>query len=239
VFALSVFPLQAAEVAGEETDDVDEQQSVQGATDNQAGNSTKEAMPVYIPPQRGAPLVRVDAGVRGAGGEQPYVAVISPEHTGYTSTPQPSLYWYVSGDMRTRFEFALVNNQAIEPIVEVVTEEAIAKGIHSINLADHGITLAPGISYQWSVALVPDAGKRSSDIVSSGRVEYVPLTAAQGAAIDHADADEAVSIYARNGYWYDAFSQLSGLLANNPQDTRLRGQRTALLQQIGMDEGLR
>ena len=239
VFALSVFPLQAAEVAGEETDDVDEQQSVQGATDNQAGNSTKEAMPVYIPPQRGAPLVRVDAGVRGAGGEQPYVAVITPEHTGYTSTPQPSLYWYVSGDMRTRFEFALVNNQAIEPIVEVVTEEAIAKGIHFIFLADHGITLEPGISYQWSVALVPDAGKRSSDIVSSGRVEYLPLSAAQAATLKSASAGEAVGIYASNGYWYDSFARLSDLIANNPQDEHLLGQRTALLQQIGMEEDVR
>ena len=204
------------------------------ASSSQADKRQKETTPVYRPPKRGAPLVRVDAGVRGAGGNQPYVAVITPEHTGYTSTPQPVLYWYVSGDMKTRFEFALVNNQAIEPIAEVVSEQAVAKGIHSINLAEQGVTLKPGVSYQWSVALVPDPGKRSSDIVSSGRVEYKPLTAAQIEALDKANPGEAVSLLARDGYWYDTFDRLSGLIGNNPGDSSLLGQRTALLEQIGM-----
>ena len=239
--ALTAFPLQAADTTDKDSPKPDVKQTVPVTTGShsQARNRQDAAMPVYMPPKRGAPLVRVDAGVRGAGGNLPYVAVITPEHTGYSSTPQPVLYWYVSGDMKTRFEFALVNDQSIEPIVEVVTEQAIAKGIHSVDLATHGITLEPGVSYQWSVALVPDAGKRSSDTVSSGRVEYLPLSAAQAATLKSANAGEAVGIYASNGYWYDSFARLSDLIANNPQDEHLLGQRIALLQQIGMEEDVR
>ena len=236
VLALAAYPLQAADSIGTDSRNTGVKQTVPAITGSQPSSQQTAAKPVYVPPKRGAPLVRVDAGVRGARGQSPYVAVITPEHTGYSSTSQPVLYWYVSGDMKTRFEFALVNDQATEPIVEVVTEQAIAKGIHSIDLATHGITLKPGISYQWSVALVPDPGMRSSDTVSSGRVEYLPLSATQAATLQSASAGEAIGIYARNGYWYDTFAQLSDLIATNPQDKHLRAQRTALLKQVDMDE---
>ena len=239
VLALAAFPLQAADAIGTDSGNTGVKQTGPAIIGSQTSNQQATAKPVYVPPKRGAPLVRVDAGVRGAGGELPYVAVITPEHTGYSSTPQPVLYWYVSGDMKTRFEFSLVNDQTIEPIVEVITEQAIAKGIHSVELATHGITLEPGVSYQWSVALVPDPGMRSSDTISSGRVEYLPLSATQAATMQNASTSEAIGIYAHNGYWYDTFAQLSDLIASNPQDKHLLEQRTALLKQIGMDEKVR
>lgn len=195
----------------------------------------KPAIPVYVPPRRGAPLVRVGAGSRGVEDGLPFIALITPEHTGLSSTPQPVLYWYLSADMKTRFEFALVTNTAIDPIVELVFDRIMPAGLHSLDLAEHGVALQPGVSYQWSVALVTDTEKRSADIVSSGRIEYLPLSPQQQQRIEQADAAAQPGLYAGEGYWYDSFAGLSELLAASPDSKQLLEQRDALLRQVGLD----
>jgi hypothetical protein len=184
-------------------------------------------VPVYVPPKRGAPLARVGGGSRGVDDGLPYISVITPDHVGYTSKTQPVLYWYISEDMKTRFEFALINDDDIEPIAEVVSEQQMTAGLNSMNLADQGVTLQPGVAYQWSVALVSDANKRSSDVVSSGQIELITLTAEQQSALDNASEDERVMLLAQEGYWYDTFAGLSELIANDPGNA-------ALLEQIGL-----
>ena len=191
-------------------------------------------VPVYVPPKRGAPLARVGGGSRGVDDGLPYISVITPDHVGYTSKAQPVLYWYISEDMKTRFEFALINDDDIEPIAEVVSEQQMTAGLNSMNLADQGVTLQPGVAYQWSVALVSDANKRSSDVVSSGQIELITLTAEQQSALDNASEDERVMVLAREGYWYDSFDGLSRLIASDPGNQELREQRAALLEQIGL-----
>jgi len=177
------------------------------------------AVPVYVPPKRGAPLARVGGGSRGVDDGLPYISVITPD---------------ISEDMKTRFEFALINDDDIEPIVEVVSEQQMTAGLNSMNLADQGVTLQPGVAYQWSVALVSDANKRSSDVVSSGQIELIALTAEQRSALENASEDERVMVLAREGYWYDSFDGLSRLIASDPGNQDLREQRAALLEQIGL-----
>jgi hypothetical protein len=209
-------------------------QKVQGSS---SGATQKGgAIPVYVPPKRGAPLARVGGGSRGVDDNLPYISVITPEHAGFTSKSQPVLYWYISDAMKTRFEFALINEDDIDPMVEVTSEQEMKAGLNSMNLADHGVSLESGVSYQWSVALVADANKRSSDIVSSGQIEFLELTAAQKADLEAASAEERVRILAREGYWYDAFDALSELIASDPGNNELRTQRAALLEQIGLPE---
>jgi hypothetical protein len=226
---------QGTETAGQETATPDDLQATQPRQPDGEMDEKKTAVPVYVPPRRGAPLVRVGAGSRGVEDGLPFIAVITPEHTGLSSMPQPLLYWYLSADMKTRFEFALVTNTAIDPIVELVFDQVMPAGWHSLDLAEHGVTLQPGVSYQWSVALVTDTDKRSADIVSSGRVEYLPLSHGQQQRIEQADATALPGIYAEEGYWYDSFAGLEALLAASPDDQRLQQQRAELLRQIGLD----
>jgi len=207
-----------------------EQQPAEPATTRPPVN-----IPVYMPPLRGAPVARVGGGTRGFGDGLPYVSVVTPEDTGYTSSPQPVLYWYLSEPVDTRFEFALINDDEIEPIIELTSDRAMQKGLNFLDLSEHGVSLKPGVIYQWSVALVGQPEKRSSDIVSSGTIELVGLTDQQAAALQDADASEAVSIYARTGYWYDAFAGLMRLIEASPGDAGLIGMRKALLRQVGLD----
>lgn len=200
-----------------------------------ANKPKQAAMPLYVPPMRGAPVARVGGGTRGIGDDLPYVSVVTPEHTGYTSSPQPVLYWYLSEPIDTRFEFALINDDEIEPIIELTSDREMQKGLNFLDLSEHGVLLKPGIVYQWSVALVGQPEKRSSDIVSSGTIELVKLTGAQQAALAQAAGDESVMIFAREGYWYDAFTGLSRLIEADPGNAGLLETRSALLRQVGLE----
>lgn len=211
------------------------QKAQSNSTSASASASQKSrAVPVYTPPKRGAPLARVGGGSRGVDDGLPYISVITPDHVGYTSMSAPVLYWYISEDMKTRFEFALINDDDIEPMVEVTSEQTMTAGLNSMNLADHGVTLQPGVAYQWSVALVSDENKRSSDIVSSGQIELLAMTEAQQQLLENAAGEERVAILAREGYWYDTFDSMSRLIADDPDNTTLRTQRATLLEQIGL-----
>jgi hypothetical protein len=225
---------QAAEAAKSGASSQKAQSSSGGASASTSASQKSRAVPVYTPPKRGAPLARVGGGSRGVDDGLPYISVITPDHVGYTSMSAPVLYWYISEDMKTRFEFALINDDDIEPMVEVASEQMMTAGLNSMNLADHGVTLQPGVAYQWSVALVSDENKRSSDIVSSGQIELLEMTEQQKALLENTSGEDRVAILAREGYWYDTFDSMSRLIADDPDNTGLRTQRAMLLEQIGL-----
>jgi hypothetical protein len=189
---------------------------------------------VYAPPRRGAPLTRVGGSARNTDDPKPGVVVIAPEHTGLTANPQPALYWYLSKSTGTRFEFALVNDLKVDPILHIISDGDMPAGFNHIDLAERGITLEPGVEYKWSVVLVQDPGQRSVDIVSSGHIEYVTPPAALQAELENAPPVEALRILAGAGYWYDTFAQLSEWIATDPGNSTLREERDALLKQVGL-----
>lgn len=190
--------------------------------------------PVYQPPRRGAPLVRVGGGTRGEGDTQPAVYVLVPEHTGLTTKTQPDLFWYSSGPTAAKLEFALIDNRSIEPVLETSLEPTRSAGIQRIRLSAYGIELSPGMEYQWSVALIPEPEQRSRDLVATGRIESVPLAPALASEIENAYPDDLPFLYAREGLWYDALAALSALIDARPADSKLREFRAALLEQVGL-----
>ena len=59
-------------------------------------SAAADDLPVYKPPQRGAPGGRVGGSSRGIGDRLLTLSVLAPDHTGLTVREQPSLYWYLS-----------------------------------------------------------------------------------------------------------------------------------------------
>ncbi|MGB5306558.1 MAG: DUF928 domain-containing protein [Gammaproteobacteria bacterium] len=190
--------------------------------------------PMYRPPQRGAPAARVGGGTRGPGDASAYIALITPPHTAYTTQAQPTLFWYLSKAVTTRFEFALISDVEVQPMINSMLNESLLPGIHRLSLSDFGVTLEPGKSYQWSIALVQDPDQRSSDILSSGRIRYEKTSRELEERLQQSTPEQAVRIYAETGYWYDAIATLSELIGRNPEDPSLVRQRIALLQQADL-----
>jgi len=190
--------------------------------------------PVYKPPMRGAPGGRVGGGTRGTGREAFVLSVLAPTHTGLTTSEQPELFWFISSPSSYPVELTVVDPQKADPLLELRIEPPISAGFHKIRLADHGVRLAPGVSYQWYVAVVPDSGKRSKDILAGGSIERVSPPDGLQAKVSSAPKNTVPSVYAEAGLWYDAVASLGELIDRAPTDKALLDQRSALLRQVGL-----
>lgn len=188
---------------------------------------------VYKPPLRGAPGARVGGGTRGSGEQAAKLEVLAPDHVGLTTRAQPVLYWYAHAPAPVHFQFALMDD-SIDPLLEIQTVNQQVSGIQSLDLADHGVSLQPGVTYYWSVALVTDAGNRSADIVSSGMIERIEPGEGLTSRINGNRGIDLAEMFASEGIWYDALATLSGMIAAAPGDERLVSIRDALLEQEGL-----
>jgi hypothetical protein len=192
----------------------------QADAEKQAAESTAVS---YKPPLRGAPATRVGGGTRSIGTQALTVNVLAPNETGFTTRDNPTVYWYVSQPLNTPVELTLTTTEplkdAVPTTLELTLQPPIAQGVHALRLGDHGVTLKPGVEYQWFVAVVSNPAQRSNDVVAGGGIKRIAPADAVG-----------------DGVWYDALDQLSQQISANPADARLRQQRAALLEQVGLRE---
>jgi len=202
----------------------------------QSGPTDTKASPVYRPPLRGAPGGRVGGAARGLGREEFILSVLAPDHTGLTTRDQPALYWFISRPTSTPVEVTVVDPNATDPVLETQLKPPIAAGIHRIKLSDYNVSLKPGVAYQWYVSVVPDAGRRSKDILAGGSVERFDPPADVSSKLAKAPKAELASAYADAGIWYDAVAALLDMLESSPKDAGLLAQRNALLRQAGIPE---
>lgn len=194
----------------------------------------------YVPPHRGAPALgrRIGGGTRSFDKQGPVVSVLAPDHVGLTMHDQPTLYWFVSETVLTpiEVEVTLMEADGVKPIMKAKLQPPIRPGIQRMNLADHGVHLAPGGQYEWSVALVLDPKRRSRDIVVSGGIERVTPEQAGEIPADKTPSQDIVARYAKAGLWYDTVMGVSDLIAASPADQSLRQQRADLLDTAGLKE---
>jgi hypothetical protein len=149
--------------------------------------------------------------------------VLAPNETGFTTRDTPTIYWYVSEPVESPVEVTLTTTEPLKdatpPALEITLQPPIGKGVHALRLADHGVVLKPGVEYQWFVAVVGNPAQRSSDIIAGGAIKRLAETNT-----------------AKDGLWYDTIDQLSQRISASPADPRLRQQRAALLDQVGLRE---
>src|SRR5947207_8357887 len=126
----------------------------------------------YKAPLRGAPATRVGGGTRSVGAKAIAVAVLAPNETGYTTRDKPTLYWYVSEALQHPVELTITSTETLDaaaaPAVELRLEPPTQPGVHPLSLAQHNISLKPGVEYQWFVAAVVNVAQRSNDVVAGG-----------------------------------------------------------------------
>lgn len=189
---------------------------------------------VYNPPLRGAPGGRVGGGTRGAGRDIFVLSVLAPDHTGLTTQPQPSLFWFISAPTSLPVEVTIADPNATAPVLETRIAPPVERGVHRLRLADHGVKLAAGVAYQWSVAVIPDAARRSRDILASGTIERLEPDAELAPKLATARGEELVARYAQAGIWYDALEAVCDLIERSPADATPRRYRAALLTQAGL-----
>lgn len=195
------------------------------------------ATPIYQPPLRGTTAGgRIGGGTRGTGEQVVTMSVLAPEHPGLTVSGQPRLYWYLSSDVRIGAELTVVDRDNTDPLLELSIPGPIEEGIHALDLAQHGVSLSPGVRYEWFVALVISPDQRSSDIVAGGEIERIEADSALRGWLEGANEGDVATIYAGSGIWYDAIDAVSRMIARAPSEALPRAQRAALLEQVGLEE---
>lgn len=203
----------------------------------QPANAKSSAAPAYTPPSRGAPARRVGGSSRGAAGALPAVLPLVPDHVGLTTAEHPMLYWYLSKPTSVRVEITLIDEKGETPLIEYSVKDAKGPAVHRIDLAAHGVSLKPGVEYQWSISVVPDPNERSNDVMAAGIVKRIDAPAAVASARAKGMDKEALArMLAANGIWYDAIDAYSDLISARPNDRDLREQRAALLDQVGLKD---
>jgi len=196
-----------------------------------------DSLPVYKPPKRGAPGGRVGGGTRGDSDVQLTVYVLAPERIrGLTSQDQPDLYWFLSQPTDVPIEFTLIDEEAINPLIETRLPSPSQAGVQRIRGSDYGIRLSPDKMYRWSIALVLDPDHRSKDILASARIQRALSSEIPNFSIGKPDAIQQTFTHAEAGLWYDAIGAISHAISESPEDNRLHQMRGALLEQVELGE---
>ena len=190
-------------------------------------------VPVYKLPTKGAPAGRVGGGTRGD--KNVFVlSVLAPDHSGFTTSEQPSLYWFISNSTSLPIELTLIDSKGIKPLLETRLPAPVKEGIQQVRLGDYKVHLKQGEAYRWFVTVVADADRRSKDILAGGAIERIDMPETLKAKLAKSAKKDFPFIYAEEGLWYDALQSISDLIDAAPQDQELRKQRTALLKQVGL-----
>ncbi len=188
----------------------------------------------FLPPDTTSPNRRVGGFVRGAGDPLPTVMNLAPVRVGLTVARQPVLYFYLSDRSDYPLEISVIGGGSVEPLLEFRIEPPVETGVHAIRLADYGVSLEPGQTYEWFVALVSDDDVRSTDVVSGAAIMRVDKSPVLIARLADAEPQEWARIYAEEGLWYDLVATLSEAIRLAPENAALRASRAGLMEQVNL-----
>ena len=159
---------------------------------------------------------------------------------GFTTVRQPNLYWSISSPLSADLVFTLIPVMAPgsfdypEALIDKTITHSVKAGIHSLSLADYGVSLEEDREYEWSVSIVCDPKNPSLNLSAIGRIKRIKPSTDLTARVKAAKPEQLVTVYANNGIWYDALDTLSQLIAQNGNNENLRKIQVNLLKQVGM-----
>jgi hypothetical protein len=192
---------------------------------------------LYKPPADAGKIpTRVSGGARGESGVDTTLFTLVPDHVALTTQAQPSLFWFQSKPAKATFELTVVEPKKAKPLVSLTSPGADKAGIHRVKLTRYKVELRPDVTYEWSVAIVPDTENRSKDVVAKGVIKRVSPSDDLAKKLENANDFERAAAYSQAGIWYDALDTISNAIEANPNDASLREQRASLLKQVGLPE---
>jgi hypothetical protein len=162
----------------------------------------------------------------------PKPLALVPAHVALTSSSSPSLFWWIGAvpPQGTTVTLTVTTDDEPEPLAEVALSLPRTAGIQRVRLSEHGVELAPGVEYEWSIALGSNPEKHADDQIANGYITRVEDPS------ELVGAPRSVTALAAAGLWYDALAAVSDEVEVRPTDARPRAARDSLLQQAGLTE---
>ncbi len=153
---------------------------------------------------------------------------------GRTTVAHPTFWFYVAYPPNTYVEFILQDEEENELYQTSFTLNE-TPGALGLTLLQTEAALQVGKSYHWYFNIICDRESSIDDFVE-GWIERVQLNPIINSQLNSAQPLERVAIYAQNGIWYDALTNLARLRQSKPTDNSLAAIWSDLLQQVGLEE---
>jgi len=203
------------------------------------GGSSKRRL--YMPPANLAPLrekTRVQSGATRSARAPTTLRAVAPEHTGFTIKAQPTLFWYSSRRVDVPVEIVIeaAEGPLAAPLVDKRFQPPFEAGLHSVSLAELGISLETGREYSWRVIVVVDEARRSNDVYAGANIARVQEPEAFASTLSSASAEEHPRIYASAGLWYDALSSIERLRHAASDGAKVRADCRDLLDEQSLQQ---
>jgi hypothetical protein len=196
-------------------------------------------------PSRGAPGTRSrkGAGVREnpscpplANPEEKLTALVPGTNLGLTVSERPTFWFYVpySSNNRLAVEFSLQDKEG-KSLYQQNFPLVGTPGIVSIRLPETVSPLEIGKLYHWRFTVICDPNNRLDDLTVEGGVERSLLTPELKSRLEKETPRERIAIYAENGFWYDALTNLVELRRTKPQDETLQQDWADLWREVRLE----
>jgi hypothetical protein len=169
--------------------------------------------PPPIPPNLGDPSGRGQGGgSRGHCEKYDQVsALLPPSHWGLTTLEYPTIWLNLPKGIAAQVpvEFALEDSQGKVLFKEITDATQTPAGINPFPIPTHAPALQVNQQYRWSIAIYCDADFPDKPVVIRGAIGRSALSSlAEKQFSRRLDAIDRASIYAEQGFWYDALTTL-------------------------------
>jgi hypothetical protein len=220
-------------------------------------DSAIQFTPPPPPPDRGAPGNRGGGAGRGCGAGKESLIGLMPEYRqalaqgtitkvwGITTTPHPTLWFYIPYNHATIASLEFVLQDSSKPVKTIYRSEIappIAPGIVQMQVPTTAPALEPGKLYEWFLKVRLQCGAPTAAAKPNlqkeeinGWIQRVDLNSTLSAQLNQATPQQRAALYAQQGIWIDALATLADLRLTTPHDTRLANDWHRLLQSVALE----
>lgn len=204
---------------------------------NQAGNDAPNSQTTSIAATRGVCSPAADRPEQKANSAT--LTTLAPySHVGQSNATHPTFTWYIPDQESYPMEFWLYefDPTSYDSKGKQVYQAKLASsaGIMSHSLPTKQISLTPGKTYIWQVALICNPNSPSQSLVVNNQVKIVEVDPTLKTQLNNNSSDRLTraNIYAQAGLWYDALAEV----ATMPQDPQAQDLTVKLISQLAQTE---
>jgi Domain of Unknown Function (DUF928) len=162
------------------------------------------------------------------------LTALAPEnHFGRTVSEYPTFFFYLPPTEAESAEFILVDESGKEIYKQTLKIKNLS-GVIGISIpSDKSVApLEVDKRYKWNFTVICDAKDRSGDQQEMGTVLRVELSADIRSQLEKADQRNKTFIYAKNGIWQDALSNLAAARRAQPDEAWIKSDWESLLDSV-------
>ena len=189
------------------------------------------------PPQVPNPDPRPIRGACLTKDQLSFRALVRNNQTERTVSDYPTLFFYLPQTEAESAEFTLLDPSGNQIYQQTLAVKNLS-GVIAVSIpANSNVpALEAGKSYTWNFTLICNPTDRAGDLLAIGKVERVNLSADIRSQLEQADAREKIFIYAKNGIWLDALSNLAAARRTFPTNEAIQADWESLLGSVKLSE---